>query len=179
MLLPPMPTWEGLHPLIVHFPIALLLVAPLFGLFGLLATLRSPSKGRPLLVAALLLMVLGTASAFLAAETGEAAAKIASRTPQISSVIEQHEDLAETVQITFSALTVVFGGILFVPKLLRREPSRGVLTALLAAFLIAYSAGALVLANTAHAGGRLVHELGVKAVVASPPSTASLPPQRD
>ena len=25
--LPPVPTWDGLHPLIIHFPIALLLVA--------------------------------------------------------------------------------------------------------------------------------------------------------
>ncbi len=32
---PPFPSWDGLHPLIVHFPIALLLVAPLFVVLGL------------------------------------------------------------------------------------------------------------------------------------------------
>ena len=31
---PPIPSWDGLHPLIVHFPIALLLVAPLLVVLG-------------------------------------------------------------------------------------------------------------------------------------------------
>ena len=33
--LPPIPGWYELHPLVVHFPIALLLIAPLFVLLGL------------------------------------------------------------------------------------------------------------------------------------------------
>jgi uncharacterized membrane protein len=68
--LPPVPSWNGLHPLIVHFPIALLFVAPLFVILG---AVLSPPKGRPFLVSALILMVVGTASILFAIETGEAA----------------------------------------------------------------------------------------------------------
>jgi uncharacterized membrane protein len=32
--LPPIPSWEGLHPLIIHFPIVLLLIAPFLILIG-------------------------------------------------------------------------------------------------------------------------------------------------
>lgn len=176
--IPPTPTWEGFHPLIVHFPIALLLVAPLFAFLGLLGIRRSPSKGRPFLMAALLLMILGTGAAFLAAETGEAAARMAPETPQIRSVLEHHEGLAEGVEIISSALTAALAGILFLPRLLHRELSGSRLTVLLVLFLVACGAGALIVANTAHAGGRLVHEFGVKAALASPAS-APLRPQRD
>ena len=48
--MPPIPSWDGLHPLIIHFPIALLLVAPLLVLVG---ALLKPEKGRPVLYVAL------------------------------------------------------------------------------------------------------------------------------
>ena len=44
---PPIPSWDGLHPLIIHFPIVLLLVAPVLVLIG---ALLAPEKGRPLLL---------------------------------------------------------------------------------------------------------------------------------
>ena len=34
-ILPPIPSWDGLHPLVVHFPIALLLAAPVLLLAGM------------------------------------------------------------------------------------------------------------------------------------------------
>jgi hypothetical protein len=74
--LPPIPSWAGLHPLMIHFPIALLLVAPLFIVAG---AILSPRKSRPAMMAALLLMVLGTVSIFVAVESGEAAGRIAER----------------------------------------------------------------------------------------------------
>ena len=65
--LPPIPAWTELHPLVIHFPIALLLVAPLFIVAGIIA---NPQKGRPFLVVALSLMVLGTVGTVLAVATG-------------------------------------------------------------------------------------------------------------
>jgi uncharacterized membrane protein len=169
--LPPVPGWEGLHPLIVHFPIALLFAAPLFVLIG---AVLGPRRGRPMLYSALLLMGLGAASIFVAVETGEAAGKLAERTPEINAMIEHHEALAERTRLTFSILTVVFAAILAAPLLRRRSPERVTTTVLPLVFLLAYGAGMILLANTADHGGRLVHELGVHALIPAAPAEAQL-----
>lgn len=158
--LPRLPSWDGLHPLIVHFPIALLLVAPLFVVLGM--TLR---RNRPFLWAALLLMAIGTAATFIAVLTGEAAGKLAERTPEIKTVLEHHEALAETTRAVFTGLTVIFAAIVVVPAFVRRLQTRAVTVVLSLVFLVCYGAGVIVLVNTAHNGGRLVHELGVQALI--------------
>jgi hypothetical protein len=60
-------------------------------------------------------------------------------------------------------LTLIFACILFVPRVLRPQPPRAISTVLPLVFLVFYATGAISLANTAHQGGRLVHELGVRA----------------
>ena len=162
--LPPVPSWDGLHPLIIHFPIGLLLIAPLFVLIG---ALMPPPRGRAFHLAALILMLLGTISIFVAVESGEAAGKLAERTPQINAVLERHSGLAETTLYIFTALTLGFAAVLALARVLRRESTRLAATVLPLVFLVAYGVGALFLVNTAHNGGRLVHEFGVKAIVAS------------
>ena len=162
--LPFVPSWNGLHPLIVHFPIALLFVAPLFVILGIVV---GPLKGRPFLVSALILMALGTGSIFVAVETGELASELVRSTSAVRAVLQQHQNLAETTEVLFTLLTVVLAALLYAPKLLRRELGLRVLVALLAAFLLFYITGALFLVKTAHQGARLVHEFGVKAPVAS------------
>ncbi len=160
--MPVIPPWEGLHPLIVHFPIALLLITPLLVIAG---ALLKPEKGRIILYVALGLMLIGTLGTFLAAATGEAAGKLAERTPQIDAVLERHEELADATRAVFTALTLIFAAIVFAPKLFRKLPGKFVTTALPLVFLLFYGAGMLLLANTAHNGGRLVHEFGVKAML--------------
>ncbi|HXJ96027.1 MAG TPA: DUF2231 domain-containing protein [Terriglobia bacterium] len=170
--LPPIPDWNRLHPLIVHFPIALLLVAPVFVILG---ALLAPTKGRSFLTSALILMVMGILSLFVALETGDAASKLAGETVQIKQVLEQHEKFAETTCILFAALTAVFAYLVVLPKILKRELSRTLSASLLVAFLILYGTGALFLVNTAHQGGRLVHEFAVDAQSAPSTQRAALP----
>jgi uncharacterized membrane protein len=174
--LPPLPGWDGLHPLVVHFPVALLLVAPLF---VLVALFLSPARGRAPLLAALALIALGTVAPWVAAASGEAAGKLAERSPEINAALERHEDLAEATRTMFSGLTLALAAILFGPALLRRQLARAPLLALLGAFLVTYAAGAALLANTAHNGGRLVHQLGVRAWMpdVAPTTVAASAPQ--
>lgn len=175
---PPIPSWDALHPLIIHFPIALLLIAPVFLVVG--AALR-PAKGRPYLIAAMVLLLAGTGSIYVAVQTGEAAGKLAERSPGIEAVLETHESLAERTQAVFSVLSVIFVALVAVPWLLKRADTRLTTTILPLAFLVLYSAGTLLLINTAHNGGKLVHEFGVRAMVAPTPvgTEAGLPTETD
>src|SRR6516225_5970981 len=161
--LPPIPSWSELHPLVIHFPIALLLVTPLFIVAGIVI---NPQKGRPFLVTALALMILGTVGTVMAVLTGEAAAEVAHRSAGVSAVLERHQELAEITCDIFGLLSVIFAAILFVPRLLRREATTAAARILPLAFLLFYSAGTVVLVITAHNGGRLVHEFGVHSVLA-------------
>jgi uncharacterized membrane protein len=161
--LPPIPHWAELHPLVIHFPIALLLVAPVFIAAGI--AMKS-ENGRPFLIAALALMVLGTLGTVMAVLTGEAAAEVAHRTAGMSAVLELHQELAEITRDIFGLLSVIFAAILFVPRFLRRATSPAAARLLPMAFLVFYVAGTVVLVNTAHNGGRLVHEFGAHAFLA-------------
>ncbi len=163
--LPPIPTWDALHPLIIHFPIALLLVAPLFVLIG--AVLK-PEQARSYFIVATIMMALGTTAVFVAVETGEAAGKLAERTPEINAVLSRHEALAERTRATFSVLTAVFIVITGLTFLAGLRGRRWLTTAVPIVFLFFYGFGALLLVNTAHRGGTLVHQYGVHALIGEP-----------
>jgi uncharacterized membrane protein len=174
--MPPLPPWNGFHPLVVHFPIALLTVAPVLVAIGLMA-----KHQRPFLTSALVIMALGTAGAWLAVASGEAAGGLAPRLPIVAHLVERHEEMAETSRTLFTVLTLVFAALVTLPWVLKREPKRVLLLGVYAAFMIAYVGSLAYLANTADQGGRLVHERGVHAIVApASPGTeaASLGPRR-
>ncbi len=167
---PPLPPWDAAHPIVVHFPIALLLVTPLFILLGLI--LR-PERGRGFLYAALILMALGTISAYVAHEAGHAAEHAADHAgqipPEAKSVVERHEDLAADTTGIFLVLTLGFTAIVLLPAILPRFKTPLMTRIVPAVFLLLYFAGLAVLANTAYLGGRLVHEYGIRAGATAAP----------
>jgi uncharacterized membrane protein len=165
MMFPPLPEWPAVHPLVVHFPIALLLIAPLFVVIG---ALRKPGRGYPFMLSALLVMVLGTVSIYVAASSGQAARCQARNTPLIQAVLDEHEELAESTEMAFTVLTLIFASIVFLPRAFKQNPNSATSTVLPLVFLVFYAAGAVSLANSAHQGGRLVHELGVTAHLPRP-----------
>lgn len=167
-MLPPIPDFDGLHPLVVHFPVALLMVAPLFFALAALFPSKADCFGRT----ALLLLALGTIASIVAVESGEEAARLADRTPEINAQIERHQDLADTTRNAFVALTVAYAALLFWPKLRRKEWGSGALRLVNVVTLIAALGGALLVANTGHAGGVLVHRLGVQAMIDAGPAPA-------
>lgn len=156
------PSWNGLHALVVHFPIILLLVAPFFVIVG--ATV-SAAKRRLFLGLALTFMVLGTGMTYLAVATGELAMKDVVSMPGLNDLLSEHWSLAQSTRALFSVLTVAFAALLFAHRLLERELDSWVRTSLFAAFLLFYGTGVVLLVDTALKGGRLVHVLGAKAAV--------------
>lgn len=169
---PPIPPWESLHPLVVHFPIALLFLSPLFVLIG---AILSPSKARPYMIAALIILVLGTGSLFIASASGEAAAGLADRTGDVEAILAAHEDLAARTEVVFSVLSVVLLGIIVLPTVLHSQQTRLTTTFMPLSFLVLYCVGILFVVNTAHAGARLVHQYGIHSLipVAAEQSTSS------
>ncbi len=157
--LPSLSNWDALHPAFSHFPIVLLLVAPLF----LILALCSPARRQGLLVLALSFMVAGTLAVCLSAATGDAARDVALKTPSIAKAIEDHENIGSTVRAAFSVLTALLAALLYGPRLLRKELSLGTATTLTVGLLLLSLVALLPLVNAAHSGGVLVHKLGVHA----------------
>lgn len=174
-MFPPLPPWEGMHPLIVHLPIGILFVAPVL----LLMAIFWRNQRFPLTVAAFVLVALGAGAAFLAAASGEAGEDAAEAVPAASAALERHEELADTTKLVFAGLAVLLAVIAFGPRLLRRAVPPGVQTIALVAFLLLYAGGMLLLAKTGHEGGQLVHQYGVRApTAAGPPDTGGSAPLR-
>lgn len=169
MSLPPLPAWDALHVLIVHFPIALLLLAvPLM----LVLALLFPKAGRQFVWSAALLLVVGTALCFLAASTGEAAEELAEeqgveQDAVIHDALEHHAELGEQTRNIYTVLCLAFLVYLAVPLVLRRQLNPALNAVILAIFLAAHLAAGVQLANTAHEGGLLVHEHGLTAPLAA------------
>ena len=174
-MLPPWPGWTGLHPLIIHFPIALLLVAPLF---VLLAIIR-PRDATRFTVPALVLLALGTLGAFVAVASGEAAAELVTRSDVVAGVLERHSELAETARTIFTVLTLAYAAIVMLPLVWRALARPAYAVTANAAFLILLLGGNLLIANVAHQGGMLVHRLGVQAVVAGDIATVPVAAEKE
>lgn len=173
-VLPPIPPVEGLHPLVVHFPIALLVIAPILLGIAMLARDRVVWAR-----SAALVLVLGSLGAFAAAWSGEAAEGAAERVAAASATLERHEEGAEVVRAVFGVLALAYVSFLVLARGVQFGGAvwRGAHVVVIAGALI----GSILLARVAHDGGRLVHEFGVHAPLGVSADTAgpSSPPLRD
>ena len=135
---------ESAHPLVVHFPIALLLTAVLLELAALV--LRRPGLHR----IALWNLALGTAGAGLAVFTGLRAEEVAKHTFEVHQVMQLHKRLG---------ITTLILGLMGVSWRLARRDRLSVRARVVTLLLSVAMAGTLMYG--AHLGGRLVYEFGV------------------
>jgi uncharacterized membrane protein len=146
------------------------MAAPLF----ILLPVVWRSQARGLSLAALLILVMGTTGAFIAVATGDAAEELAEGARSIDRVLHQHEETAEAARNYFLVATIVYAALWAAPLVLRKRFKPGWFAAGSIVIAVACVPGLLILANAAHLGGRLVHELGVHALM--PPSNDTAPP---
>jgi uncharacterized membrane protein len=137
---------DPLHPAVVHFPIALALVALLFE-----AALRHP-RGRALEPAAVILIVLAALGAVATVVTGNLAHDAAAVPSAARGLIERHEDLGT---IAMWALVVLASARLVLARLGRHRGA----AAWLYLVLLAGAAGAV--GYNGHLGGQVVFRHGV------------------
>lgn len=164
---PPIPPWNGVHPVLVHLPIGVLIFAPVL----LLIAAVDAKRRRTWACAGLVAMVVGSAAAWVAVLSGEAAADIVPETARTAAAIHEHEELAETARTIFIALTVLLAALLAVGSWVKAKWARPVVVLGSVGLGIGYAGGLLVLANAGHEGGRLVHELGIHAPLSTYAST--------
>lgn len=153
------PSWDGFHPLVVHFPIALLLTAPVLIVLALVLH----RQRHALNLAALVVMALGAAGTWAALSSGEAAEEWVDEVGAIRGILHDHEEAAEMAFKCSIAMTLLFAAYTFVPWMKSKELPRKWTALAGALFLVAYAIPCLAVANAAHLGGRLVHEQGVRA----------------
>jgi uncharacterized membrane protein len=144
------PDWApNIHPLLVHFPIALLCAAAAVDVAG-----WAFRRNTVLHQLATLLYVLGAGGAAAAYVTGRAAAQTIWFPGMAQAVLKQHWDWA--------LRTVWFFGVFTVVRLVVLRPSRREASpALVAAFVLVGLVGIGLLLETGDRGGRLVYQHGV------------------
>jgi uncharacterized membrane protein len=147
------PDWApNIHPLLVHFPIALLITAVGLDVAGWVRR-----RNRPLRQAATLLYVLGTGAAVAAYFTGRAASQAIWLPGMAHAVVKEHWDWAFRT-VWFFAIVTGLRLVLLRPT--RRDPGHVIVAALALAGLL----GIGLLLETGDRGGRLVYRHGVGTV---------------
>jgi uncharacterized membrane protein len=139
----------NIHPMLVHFPIALLLAAVAVDVVGWISRCN-----RWLGHVATFLYVIGTLTIFATYFTGRAAAQTVWLPGLAQAIVKQHWAWAFRTVWFFGLITLVRLVVLW-PR--ARAPRRLVV----AAFALAGLVGVVLLGETGDRGGRLVYQYGV------------------
>jgi len=149
-----LPSWApNFHPLVIHFPIALIIVAAF-------ADLVDTLFGRPgwLTSATTTLFVFASAAAIAACLTGQQALDSVLMPGMAHPIVQAHRTWAIATTSYFSVLTLIRVALAFRASLPRRYR---------VALLVAALLGVGGLQQTAERGGRLVYEQGVGVIGSS------------
>lgn len=146
----------GTHPLVIHFPIALLFAGVAFDLYG---WLRQDEKA---CWAGQALVVMGTIGAMFSFVTGSFAEVFAARAYIPQEPMEKHEGLATVTSWLFIGL-VAFRSFLSPLKTPR----------LFKVYLLAAGLGLVALTATGYQGGKLVYEFAAGVQGVKPPFHAT------
>lgn len=143
------PDWApNLHPLLIHFPIVLLIGAVVLDLIAVIA-----HRSRTLQITAIATYVLGAVAVYVAFETGQDAAEVVMVPEMAEPVFEEHMDWA-TYLVWFYG---IYAGLRLVLLWLTWTGRVG-----LRVLLLAVGAGGLfLLVQTAEHGAELVYRFGV------------------
>lgn len=162
---PPLPPYEGLHPLVVHFPIGILLIAWLPVLIGV----ADRSRRVTWLASGGLLLVLGTSACFAATLTGNAAESVVGGMSEaVDQALNAHQHTGNRARNLFLLTTVLFMAAWITCSMVS-ERKRKVLFVISAVIVAsAYVVSAISLINAAHLGGVLVHHHGIHAPIVAP-----------
>jgi len=159
--LPMIPGWDGIHPLLIHFPLSLFFLAPVFVLF---ASLTRATTRRTFLISALTVMLLGITLTYAAFAAGQTAAASVTRTEEVRTVVDRHQELASLARSSLTMGILLFGLTLLICRWFHLQLHE--LTSVLpVGSVVFYALGLLWLINTAYHGERLVHEFGVGSIV--------------
>jgi uncharacterized membrane protein len=159
--LPMLPGWDGIHPLLIHFPLTLFFWGPVFVLF---ASFTNATIRRTFLISALTVMLLGITLIYVTFEAGQAAAVSVTRTEEVRTVLDRHLELAGLARSSLTAASLLFGLTFLMCTCLHLQPHE--LTGVLSlGSIVFYALGLFWLINTAYHGERLVHEFGVGSTV--------------
>lgn len=132
-----------LHPLIVHFPIALLILGTIIEIAALKYKEKLSLTGTILLTAGLITGIIS----YLTGDSAEHFAEI--HFGNVESLIHQHEEMAQLSLIAFGIATVLKWAAVFTHKFNK----------ILLAFVILFSiGGSIALGITGHLGGKIVYE---------------------
>ena len=135
---------EVYHPLSVHFPIVLLLMATLFRLIGLWSSKLTWEQGGRLL------LILGVIGVWVAVYTGDLADGIVSRELCDPTILKDHENFATATAWIFSAALLLDLLIKYIDKLKRK------LFSIILVILMLVGSGTL--AYVGHLGAQLVYQ---------------------